>query len=233
MSEESEEPERVLSRSEVAKDPHRAVGEYVEAVVAQIKGDQGIQLELGLPFGVFLPAGAIRAALDWPEPVDLEMLFIPGEEIIVRLEELDLKNKVAKVWIPKFEVERLKARLGEKPPRRVIEIMTREEFFDLIVEGLKTAEIRPSDHRSFRYLEPGDTLVFKNFKAGTMRCVETVVKNVEKGLDPEEAAERYYEEAGFESKEECLEMLEEMYDGLPEKVDVAEFEPVREWEEER
>ncbi|AAM01500.1 Uncharacterized protein conserved in archaea [Methanopyrus kandleri AV19] len=113
----------------------------------------------------------------------------------------------------------------------MIEIMTREEFFDLITEGLKTAEIRPSDHRSFRYLEPGDTLVFKNFKAGTMRCIETVVRNVEKDLDPKEAAERFYQEAGFESPEECLEGLKEMYDGLPEKVDVAEFEPVREWEE--
>ncbi|MEO2241831.1 MAG: hypothetical protein ABGY09_07170, partial [Euryarchaeota archaeon] len=115
MSEEG--PERVLSRSEVAKNPHRAVGEYVEAVVAQIKGDQGIQLELGLPFGVFLPAGAIRAALDWPEPVDLELLFIPGEELIVRLEEVDLKNKVARVWIPEFEARRLRERLGERPPR--------------------------------------------------------------------------------------------------------------------
>ncbi|WP_456482472.1 ASCH domain-containing protein [Methanopyrus sp.] len=227
----AEVPDRVLSRSEVAENPYRAVGEYVEAVVVQIKGDQGVQLELGLPFGVFLPAGAIRAALDWPEPVDLELLFIPGEELIVKLEDLDLKNKVARVWIPDFEVERLRARLGKKPPRRVIEIMTREEFFDLITEGLKTAEIRPSDHRSFKYLEPGDTLVFKNFKAGTMRCVETVVKNVEKGLDPKEAAERFYREAGFESPEECLEGLKEMYDGLPEKVDVAEFEPVREWEE--
>ncbi|MEO2240507.1 MAG: ASCH domain-containing protein, partial [Euryarchaeota archaeon] len=158
---------------------------------------------------------------------------IPGEELIVRLEEVDLKNKVARVWIPEFEARRLRERLGERPPRRVIELMTREEFFDLIVEGLKTAEIRPSDHRSFRYLEPGDTLVFKNFKAGTMRCVETVVRNVEKGLDPEEAAERYHREAGFEGKEECLKALEEMYGEMPEKVDVAEFEPVREWEEER
>jgi len=226
------EPEvKVYTRGEIAKEPHRAEGKYVEAVVSQVKEDEGILLEVGLPFGVFLPAGAIRAALDWPEPVDLELLFVPGEELIVRIEEVDLENKKARVWIPDFEVERLRALLGEEPPTRRIEIMTREEFFDMIVEGLKTAEVRPSDHRSFKYLEPGDTLVFKNFKAGTMRYAETVVTNVEKGLDPKEAAERYHEEAGFTSPEEMLEALEEMYGELPEKVDVAEFEFVREWEE--